>query len=203
MNNFPLCWPAGWRRTSMNWKKRANFKSEHARVSISDGTRRVIKELRLFGYDQGHAGTHVIVSTNVRPRLDGMPRSNEPEPDDVGVAVYWKKRTDLQHKVMAIDCYSTVADNLAAIAATLHAMRSIERHGGAMILERAFHGFMALPSPNDWRHVLGFDATPTFEEAKARYRSLAMANHSDTGGSDVRMAELNGAWESAQRELLG
>lgn len=43
--------------------------------------------------------------------------------------------------------------------------------------------------------------TPTLEQAKERYRKLALTNHSDQGGSDARMAELNGAWESAQREL--
>ena len=38
---------------------------------------------------------------------------------------------------MAIDAYTRTADNLAAVAATLEAMRAIERHGGAQILERA------------------------------------------------------------------
>jgi len=47
---------------------------------------------------------------------------------------------------MAIDIYDTVAGNLAAVAATLDAMRAIERHGGAQILKRAFQGFKALPS---------------------------------------------------------
>jgi hypothetical protein len=102
---------------------------------------------------------------------------------------------------MAVDQYTQVADNLAAIAATLEAMRAIERHGGAMILERAFLGFTALPSPNDWRHVLGFEHTPTLPEARDRYRKLAATQHPDLGGSDARMAELNGAWDSAQREL--
>jgi len=48
---------------------------------------------------------------------------------------------------MAIDRYSTVEGNLAAIAATLDAMRAIERHGATVILERTFADFMALPAP--------------------------------------------------------
>jgi hypothetical protein len=68
---------------------------------------------------------------------------------------------------MAIDQYDRVEHNLAAIAATLDAMRAIKRHGGAEILDRAFTGFTALPAPmaggKPWRQVLGFDLdyTPT------------------------------------------
>lgn len=198
MTNFPLSWPAGWRRTKPDARRDANFKHQAGRLSISDGVGRVIEQLRLFGY---WSCDHIIISTNVKPRLDGLPRSDSAQPLDPGVAVYWKRAKDPQHKVMAVDQYTKVADNLAAIAATLEAMRAIERHGGAMILERAFLGFTSLPSPNDWRHVLGFEQTPTLPEARDRYRKLAATQHPDLGGSDARMAELNGAWESAQREL--
>jgi hypothetical protein len=197
LTNFPLTWPAGWRRTPPGKRRVAYFKSDRRWLSIADGVGRVVEQLRLLGF----SSEHIVISTNIRPRLDGMPRSNESEPQDCGAAVYWKGRKDLHHKVMAVDKYNTVADNLAAIAATLEAMRKIERHGGAVILERVFTGFTALPSPNDWRHVLGFEDTPAYEIVKERYRELAKKHHSDTGGSDVRMAELNGAWESAQREL--
>ena len=120
---------------------------------------------------------------------------------DPGVACYWKKGKDLSHKVMAIDNYQKVEDNLAAVAATLEAMRAIERHGGAVILERAFTGFQALPSPNDWRHIMGFEHTPAWDLVKARYKVLAMQRHPDAGGSDHAMAELNRALDEARREL--
>ena len=74
-----------------------------------------------------------IISTNLKLRLDGLPRSDQKEPDDPGVAVYWQ-RLSKPKKVMAIDLYDRIADNLAAIGATLNAMRAIERHGGALIL---------------------------------------------------------------------
>lgn len=205
MKAYPLAWPSGWRRmkperrtrAKFNQKTTGQFGSHAARVTIPEGTKRVLRELSSFGVQEGDA----IISTNLKLRLDGLPRGDQGEPVDPSVAVYWRRKGDTSHKSMAIDRYDRVADNLAAIAATLEAMRAIERHGGAMILERAFLGFTALPSPNDWRHVLGFEETPTFEQAKVRYRKLAMTNHSDQGGSDARMAELNGAWESAQREL--
>lgn len=61
---------------------------------------------------------------------------------------------------MAIDQYYRVEENLAAIAATLDAMRAIERHGGAQILDRASTGFAALQAPmavaRSWREMFGF-----------------------------------------------
>lgn len=197
MTNYPLAWPAGWRRTKS--RKDANFKRGGQRLSIADGVKRVIEQLRLFGISDWN----IVVSTNVRPRLDGLPLSNQAEPQDPGVAVYWKKEKDTQHKVMATDRYTKVADNLAAIAATLEAMRAIERHGGAVIMERAFTGFLSLPAPNTWRAVFGFpeDHCVSFERAKAEYRELSMTHHPDKGGSESKMAELNWAMQEAEKEL--
>jgi hypothetical protein len=204
MTKYPLSWPAGWKRTLK--RKRATFNKKVAdsfgtyrasEVSITEGVKRVLEQLRALGVEDGDA----IISTNLRTRLDGLPRGDQKQPDDPGAAVYWQRRHDQSHKVMAIDCYDRVADNLAAIAATLDAMRAIERHGGAVILERAFTGFEALPSPNDWRHVLGFQDTPTLEQARQRYKDLAKSRHPDVGGSETSMKELNAAWASAQREL--
>ena len=209
MTKYPLTWPSGWRRTATRIEARFNKKvytayqgmtggyNRKTQITIAEGTNRVMEQLRAFGVLEGDA----IISSNLVLRLDGLPRGDQNEPSDPGVAVYWQRAGDKTHKVMAIDLYDRVADNLAAIAATLDAMRAIERHGGAMILERAFTGFEALPSPNDWRHVLGFKDTPTLEQAKGRYKDLAMSAHPDRGGSETRMKELNAAWESAQREL--
>jgi hypothetical protein len=99
-----------------------------------------------------------------------------------------------------------VADNLAAIAATLEAMRSIERHGGAMVLERAFSGFLALPAPSakrHWREVMGFalDQHVYADLLRERYRSRASTWHPDRGGSEAEMAELNVARDEALKEL--
>jgi hypothetical protein len=197
MTNYPLAWPAGWRRTKS--RKDANFKRGGQRLSIADGVKRVIEQLRLFGIPDWN----IVVSTNVKPRLDGLPLSNQVEPQDPGVAVYWKKEKDTQHKVMATDRYVKMADNLAAIAATLDAMRAIERHGGAVIMERAFTGFLSLPAPNTWRAVLSFQESeePDLETVRNMYRNLAREVHPDLGGTDARMAELNWAMAEAEKEL--
>lgn len=146
---YPLCWPPGWKRAKS--RKRANFGRQHhgtsvvgnqtfttkqrKQLTVSDAVGRLLRSLRQMGipdYD-------VILSTNIRTRLDGLPYSNQTEPSDVGVAAYWKDRKG-NRKCMAIDIYDRIADNIAALSISLDYMRGIERHGGAEILERAFLG---------------------------------------------------------------
>lgn len=206
MKSYPLHWPSGWRRTPTRKDAKFNQKgstiaggSYRGKVSISEGTKRILYQLGMFGVAEGDA----IISTNLKLRLDGLPKGDQSEPGDPGVAVYWQRAKDTQHKVMAIDRYDRVADNLAAIAATLEAMRAIERHGGAIILERAFTGFLALPAPNTWRHVMGLAEAgrPTLQEAKTLYTMLSKQRHPDKGGTQAQMSELNWAWDQAQKEL--
>ena len=214
MTAYPLSWPAGWKRTLVSNRRSAKFSKKSyvayqgmpggynrsVEISIHEGTKRVLEQLRALGVREGVE----IISTNLELRLDGLPRGNQKEPADPGVAVYWKKGKDTQHKVLAIDRYTRIADNLAAIAATLDAMRAIERHGGAVILERAFSGFVSLPAPNTWRSVMGYDelTTPTLVMVKDVYRQKALLFHPDMqGGSEHRMKELNWAMSEAEKEL--
>ena len=207
MTNYPLSWPSGWRRTSIRKQARFGKRSaqlstsyrHHVVLSVEDATTRVLRELFAFGVEDGDA----IISTNLPVRLDGLPRSNQKEPGDPGVAVYWKRHGDTSHKVMAIDLYDRVADNLAAIAATLEAMRSIERHGGAVILDRAFLGFQALPAPNTWRSVFGYHEEDQVSIGRLRsdYRGLCKNHHPDCGGSESKMQEVNWAMAEAEKEL--
>jgi hypothetical protein len=149
----------------------------------------------------------VVISTNLRTRLDGLPRGDQARPSDVGAAVYWQKGKQPM-RCMAIDAYDEVEDNLAAIAATLEAMRAIERHGGAAILDRAFTGFTALPAPiiagtsRPWYVVLDCSPNSGREVIDHSYRRLASRYHPDKeGGDPAKMAELNAARDAALREL--
>ncbi len=217
MTNYPLAWPAGWPRKTdaqradvrFNRKDRRTVKysngdsmsySTAKALTVSDGVNRVLDELARLGARPGFT----VISTNVAVRLDGLPRSGQREPADPGAAVYWQDRTGAP-RVMAVDQYRAVADNLAAIAATLEALRAIERHGGAQILDRAFTGFTALPSPaaaRTWREVIGVPAVErNMDTVRAAFRRRAQAVHPDRGGSHDDMAALNAAMRQAEEDL--
>lgn len=194
---FPLYWPVGWKRAMS--QADGKFSRYGKDLSVFDGVQRVLGELERMGIGE----SDVVVSTNVETRLDGLPRSDRLAPGDPGVAVYWQPRKGPM-RCMAIDRYKKVADNLAAIAATLDAMRAIERHGGATILDRAFAGFAALPAPNstDWWSVLRVEAhAPTSEVTHAwKYeRSLAHPDRKETGSAS-RFDAVNKAYEAFKQE---
>lgn len=202
INAYPLQWPTGWKRTDFTQRKTGRFSKARDRtgsggwnssraITLAEGLQRLLDQLEYMGIHRDD----VVISTNVPVRLDGLPRSGAAEPADPGAAVYWVERGDAR-RVMAIDIYDRVADNIAALAATLDALRSIERHGGAAILERAFTGFTALPAPGaaqPWWEVLGVSQGATHETIKAAWRRLASTAHPDKGGSHDQMAAINKA----------
>ena len=202
---YPLQWPVGWKRTAQRAIGRFGpQKFGTSGLTISQAVDRVLRELKLMGvrYDD------IVISTNLKLTLSGRPRSDQGNPTDPGVAVYWRKkrtadRTDTE--CMAIDLYTKVEQNIAAVAATLEAMRSIERHGGAEVLNRAFSGFLALPERTEspWRDVLGFGVNEqvTLAQVMDRYREKAKASHPDRGGSEDQMIVLNKARDMALKEI--
>ena len=220
---YPLCWPDGWKRTPLaerqwgrfNTKARGThttYENGVARVvsnsylssrdlTVSDGVKRILEALERMGIDK----QDIIISTNVRARLDGMPRSGERAPEDPGAAVYWQARQQAR-RCMAIDRYTRVADNLAAIAATLEAMRAIERHGGAEILDRIFQGFLALPekASQPWRDVLEVPqgVNPNRDYIETRFRELARVHHPDHGGDAEKFHQLIQARDAAKQEII-
>jgi hypothetical protein len=146
----------------------------------------------------GRDDNDIVVSTNVALRLDGWPRSDQGEPGDRGAAVYWREKLGAM-RCMAIDRYDRVADNLAAIAATLEAMRAIERHGGAEILDRAFTGFAALAGPESatpWHVVLGVPAHASTEHVRENYRKARSLFHPDRGGDAATFDGIQRAWQA-------
>lgn len=222
ITSFPLHWPAGWKRakarTNGRFSKRERTYSadghqswsQSKSLAVADAVARVLSSLSMLGADLDR----IIISTNIEPRLDGLPRSGKEYAKrggflDPGVAVYWSTKANPKQKCMAIDRYESVADNIAAIAASLDAMRAIERHGGAEILERVFLGFQSLSPPifggRPWRDVLGLSysdaAWNKISAAEDRYRELAKLRHPDNGGSAEQMAELNDAIRQAREEL--
>lgn len=199
---FPLAWPEGWRRTIPYRRTNAsrfNTTFAHARGEL-------LNELRLLG------AKAVVISSNMAVRNDGLPYAETARRkiEDPGVAVYFARGE--RRLVMARDVFSTVHDNLRSIGLAIAAMRTMERHGGGELMDRAFEGFAALPPPSSspaprtWRDVLGpvpphLSAATTLELVEQRFREKARAAHPDAGGSVRAMADLNLAIEAARREL--
>lgn len=208
---YPLAWPQGWARTPRYSRERATFRSSKAStfvdgsgqyvtsksakpLTVSDAIKRLSGELSRLG------ATNEILSTNVETRLDGLPRSNQPEPSDPGAAVYFKLKG--KPRCLACDKWNRVADNIAAIAQHIDALRRIDRYGvGTM--EQAFAGYAALPpSAEDWRSVFGLSQHATLADVETKFRALAIEHHPDRGGDAAMMSKLNAARDAAKRELL-
>ena len=143
-----------------------------------------------------------VLSMNIEFRLDGGLRSGATQnPRDPGVAVYFQ----LGDKpiVLACDSYTEVAQNIAAIAAHIDAMRRMERYGvGSMA--QMFTGFLALPAPmvvDDWRAALG--DPKSLAEAEAAFRERMKDAHPDRGGTHAQAAALTAAIARARAELKG
>lgn len=190
----PLCWPDGWKRTKR--PERSRFGRYNSKVSISKATWFVLDELRRMGIPD----FNVIISTDLKLRQDGLPYSNQREPEEQGVSVWWKDGG--RQKVIALDKYDRIADNLYAIGKTIEAMRGIERWGSGEILERTFTGFTALPpAGRPWRQVLGYPEGNDLTEVKRLYRKAMTVQHPDHGGDPQLASEINAAWEQARQEL--
>jgi hypothetical protein len=143
-----------------------------------------------------------VVSSNVPTRPDGLLYGDSRyRVDDPGIAVYFKfKKKSL---VMARDGFASVAGNLRSLGLAVEGLRQLERHGGSLMLERAFTGFLAIAPPDwkkPWREVFGIKPDWT-GDINALFREKARIRHPDVGGSDTLMAELNVAYAEARREL--
>ena len=199
---YPLQWPAGRPRTDNPQGSRFGRKSWSAGTyghnSLTTGRARdaIVSELGSLG------AKDVIISTNMPIRNDGMFYASAKEPNDSGVAVYFKLRG--RPMVFACDQWLTVKENAWAIAKTIEALRGIERWGSGDMLERAFTGFAALPAGvtiKTWREVFGVGADAEFVAVRRRYLDLVAEFHPDVGGDTSTMAEINQAYEQAEAEL--
>jgi len=184
---YPLYWPEGWPRAKSFQVKRARF-GDH---SVNEGRRVLTDQVRLFG------GRDLIISSNLALRLDGIPRSGQKQPDDRGVAIFFKRNK--QDMALACDIYSTVEDNLWALCRTLDALRQIERDGSPSLINRAFKGFAALPDPEarKWFEVLGVPENADNGTVRAAYIRLSKQYHPDAGGDAVMFDQVQKAFDLA------
>lgn len=209
---YPLTWPVGWKRTPRYERQPGTFRTGGSmrqadavdgqpakalsprRLSVADAIKRLAGELGRLGV------TGELLSTNLNVRLDGLPRSGQAEPTDPGAAVYFRLKG--QPRCLACDRWQRVADNIAAIAQHIDALRRIDRYGvGTM--EQAFAGYAALPPTGaDWWIVLNIPRASGWSVVESAFKELSRSAHPDRGGRHEDMAKLNAAREAARKELL-
>jgi hypothetical protein len=188
----PLTWPAGWPRT--NSPKRSSF----GKYTFEQSRRDVLRQLRLL------RASDIIISSNLKLRQDGWPYSNQRQPDDAGIAVYFKLNGEDQ--CIPCDKWWTVEENLRAISKTIDAIRGLERWGAKEMVNAAFRGFKALPASGDstpsnqrnWFDVLEVSPNASWDVIEAAYRKLLHKVHPDKGGSVTAFYELQDAFKQAK-----
>jgi len=202
---YPLTWPPHRPRTK--YRKRAAFhrkierRSESsgslyydtASLTVEDAQSRTRKQLTMLG------ASNVVISSNLRLRQDGLPYSQQRQPDDPGIAVYFQLKK--QPHCLSCDTWDRAADNLAAVAKYVEAMRGQIRWGVGDIAAM-FAGFKALPGAiitpqamtvEEAAEFLGGSNHPSVatvlmrdaETFKETYRSRAKELHPDANGGQT------------------
>jgi hypothetical protein len=187
---YPLQWPDGWPRTPEGERRdRSPFKTTFDKARWE-----LYRSLELLG------ATSCVISSHLPLRMDGKPRADAARMrlPDPGVAVYFSR--DGKQLVIAQDRYPTCHDNLRSIGLAIEGLRTLERHGGGHIMERAFTGFVALSDRAHWREVLEYPpgVDVSLDDLNARYRAMAR----QAGAFDQeQLRRLNAAISAAREEL--
>lgn len=192
---YPLQWPAGWPRTPFSRKENSKYRFRKPRASKSQDPFWTFAEARdaLLAELERLGARNVVLSSNYQTRLDGLPRSRQAAPSDTGIAVYFTLKG--RQQVMACDMHIRAEENMRSLALAIEAMRQLERHGGGVMMERAFVGFAALPPPREWHEILGVSPTATADEINSAFRARAKTAHPDAGGDPEEFTALQRARE--------
>lgn len=186
----PLSWPSGWPRTAP--ENRHNTLQGWDRQDWNSVVDRLMSELRRL------EARDPVLSSNQPVRRDGAPYATRRLIYDPGVAVYFVRGG--RSLVMAQDRYCRVLDNIRSLALAIEGLRKMQRHGGGIMLERAFAGFAALPPPDaavPWWQVLGVHAKASQKEVRAAFLRQVRTHHPDQGGTEAQMARINAAYQEA------
>lgn len=186
----PLEWPFNVVRNES--RKSGQFKADGSPITVTAALARLEEEL------WRHDAQDIEVSAHFgRTKGGNVAKQWDAKQGDPGVCI----RYDIGKTAYTLPCdtYDNLAQNIAAIAAHLSAVRAMERYGvatGAQIMG----AFASLPAPTPiepWYAVLGVDVNAPEDVVKAAYRALSRKAHPDVeGGSHDAMSRLNQAFEN-------
>lgn len=195
---YPLQWPNNrpraksrnranfHRKVTRQWASGTTYQAKEA-LTIGQSRDRVMHELELMGASQ------IVISSNLRLNRDGTITAAQSNPADSGVAVYFSFKKPPH--CIACDVWDRAADNLAAIAKHVEAMRGQLRWGAATAAEM-FTGFKALPGAVVTAPVMSFDEAMEWvrrctgiathkENVQDAFRICAKKLHPDTNGGTI------------------
>lgn len=194
----PLFWPSGWPKTRAHQRKTATFGIMQEggikkRLNAGEAMDRLERELDALG------AKDLVLSTNVELNLRGQPRGDRGEPSDPGAALFFTYKG--KNVALACDRWERVADNIAALAKHIEAMRGMDRWGVGTV-EQLFTGYIALPAPEQWWNVLGCARLADRAAVRAAFVKASGNAHPDKpNGSAAAMTRINLAWDAAQVDL--
>lgn len=202
----PLYWPNNVPRTAPG--KRGEPQFQHR--SISGASSFIIAEInRLNKRRWDWSDENIILSTNLRLKKDGAPYSEQNQPADTGVAVYFKLRFWRNGKeftrpcVLTCDKWRHIEDNLWAIGKDIEAQRARERWGSTTT-EQAFQGYLAIPEKcggDSWWVTLGIKPDANLATVKSAYLHKAKTVHPDKGGSQDGWVTIQEAYNQAMAQF--
>lgn len=146
--------------------------------------------------------TDCILSTNIKTKIDGNPYSQQPQPTDRGVAVWFKFKG--KQTVIACDKWNRVEDNVWSIYKTIDALRGIRRWGSSRMMEQAFRGYAALPehaSRPSWWSVLKVSVNASPEQVKEAYLKSRKNAHPDSGGNHDDFVAIQNAYDEFKKSI--
>lgn len=185
---YPLAWPPGWPRTP--YRQNGPYRTE-----LPAALKNLTDQIRLLSGQT--SAKSLVLSSNCT-----LGSHNPPDPGVVAYFVW-----DGQQIAIPCDRWTTVQQNVQAIALTIESMRAMERHGAKHMIKAMFQGFVALPhataGQRPWWQVLGLpSASVTLAGAESAWREAMKTTHPDVGGSHEKAAALNAAIAEA-RKVLG
>jgi len=198
-------WPGGFERTAPE-QREPNRSFE---VSLSQTTTDLETELqpyRLTAEERRMARPDEwrVSIGNQHTKSNGLPRHNA-NPDDPGFVLRWTD--DGEQFAVACDASPRLRDNVRTVYLWMHETRM--RGQRPVVTGDSQFAAARLPPGDETgadgavvahsrppQEVLGVDPDAPEEVVKAAYRALAKERHSDHGGSDEEMRELNAAKEA-------
>lgn len=198
---YPLAWPTGWPRTGHAQLKDGDTTFKKPNASKGYGTRPwTFAEARDALIDEcwKHTKSPPVLSSNFQTGRNG-PIEGKRRPDDQAIAIYLLRKG--KPYVMACDRYGDAEGNMRSLALALEALRTLERHGGGLMLDRAYEGFTAITSGRRPWEILDVVPNATADEIRAAWRAKIAAAHPDQGGAESDAAEINQARDTMLKAL--